>query len=154
MPGLHLIRQKECPSDESESPASQTDLYLPSSVLASQLGVTCDDRLLHIELELRRAQADDGLQELWDALRLRSHVLQDKGRFQSGQVRSTRAQTRLKNMNDKVNAAATKYRVARDAITYLAKALNDPVPVPRILTYADVKPFKDDGDSEYAKEQK
>jgi len=123
-------------------------------LLASGLEVTCDNRLLQIELELRRAQADDSLQELRDALRLRSHVLQDKGRFQNGQRRNTRAQARLKGMNDKVNVAATKYRVAHNAIVFLAKALNDPEPVPRMLANADVEAFNDDGDSEYAKEQK
>jgi hypothetical protein len=50
-------------------------------------------------------------------------------------------------MNDKVNAAATKYRVARNAIVFLTKALSDPEPVPQMLANADVKAFSDDGDS-------
>jgi hypothetical protein len=37
---------------------------------------------------------------------------------------------------------------------FLAKVLNNPEPVPQMLTNADVKAFNDDGDSEYAKEQK
>lgn len=57
-------------------------------------------------------------------------------------------------MNDKVNVATSKYRVARNAIMFLATVLNDPQPVPRILANTDVKAFNDDGDSEYAREQK
>jgi len=57
-------------------------------------------------------------------------------------------------MNVKVDAAATKYRVARNAIAFLAQALNDPDPVPQMLSNADVKAFNDDGDSEYAKGRK
>jgi len=154
MPGLNLIRQEQHSTCESDTPACETALYLPSAVLASGLKITCDNRLLQIESELRRAQADDALQELRDALRLRSHVLQDKARFQNGQRRSTRAQSRLKNMNEKVDASAAKYRVARNAITFLAWALNDPVPVPRMLANADVKAFNDDGDSQYAKDRR
>jgi hypothetical protein len=75
IPGLHLIHQKQCSSDEPDSPASETAIYLPSAVLASGLEVTCDSRLLQIELELQQAQADDSLQELRDALHLRSHAL-------------------------------------------------------------------------------
>jgi hypothetical protein len=154
VPGLHLIHQQQRSQDESDTPTCQTGLYLPSSVLASGLKVACDDRLYQIELELRRAQADDALQELRDALRLRSHILQDKARFQNGQRRSTRAQSRLQGMNNKVDASATKYRIATSAIELLAWALNDPVPVPQKLTNADVKAFNDDGDSEYAKAQR
>jgi hypothetical protein len=57
-------------------------------------------------------------------------------------------------MNDKVNVAASKYHIARNAIVFLATALNDPQPVPQILANMDMKAFNDDGDSEYAKEQK
>lgn len=154
MPGLHRIRHEQRSENESDIPVYQTKLYLPSSVLASGLKIPCDNRLFQIELELRRAQADDALQELRDALRLRSHVLQDKARGQSGQRRGARTQSRLKGMNEKVDASATKYRVARNAIASLAQALNDSVPIPRMLADADVKAFNDDGDSEYAKKQK
>jgi hypothetical protein len=57
-------------------------------------------------------------------------------------------------MNDKVNVAASKYHVARNAIVFLAMVLNDPQPVPRILANTDVKAFNNDGNSEYTKEQK
>ena len=57
-------------------------------------------------------------------------------------------------MNDKVNVAATKDHIAHNTIMFLAKALNNPEPVPQILANADIKAFNDDGDSEYAKEQK
>lgn len=57
-------------------------------------------------------------------------------------------------MNEKVDASATKYRVARNAIAFLAGALNDSVSVPRMLTNADVKAFNDDGDSQYAKDRR
>ena len=58
--------------------AYEMELYLPSSILASGFEITCDNRLLWIELELRCIQADDALHELRDALCLWSHVLQDK----------------------------------------------------------------------------
>jgi hypothetical protein len=89
IPGLHLICQKQCSSDELDMPASETAIYLPSPLLASGLEVTCNNCLLQIEFGLWQAQANDSLQELWDTLHLRSHVLQDRGWFQNGQHRST-----------------------------------------------------------------
>jgi hypothetical protein len=57
-------------------------------------------------------------------------------------------------MNNEVNVATTNYHVAHNTIGFLAKALNDPEPVPQMLINVDVKAFNNDGNSEYAKEQK
>jgi hypothetical protein len=57
-------------------------------------------------------------------------------------------------MNNKVDASATKYHIATSTIKLLAWALNNPVPVLRKLTNADMKAFNDDGNSEYAKAQR
>jgi len=126
MPGLHLLRKRDnhaLPSNQREEEVSKIKLYLPSAV-GSNSSFVHDLRLHQIEWELRQAQGNDALHDLRDSLRLRSFVYIDKDRFQRGQRRNTRSRGLANRLEVKVDAAAAKYRVARQAISALAPLLN------------------------------
>lgn len=78
-----------------------------------------------MEWDLRHAQANDALNELRAALRLRSYLYRDKDRFQRGQRMQTRSRGVIQNCQDRVDGSALKYRVARDALVHLSRRLNN-----------------------------
>lgn len=153
IPGLHSLRQVD---DVQEIPVDQIELYLPSSILLRGLPVGCDTRLMRIEYELRQAQADDALQAMRDNFRLRSHVRQAKWRSHQGQHTNTRSQGMIASLNGKIDAAALKYRHARDTLFILASALCEEVPVKEypILEEKDIAPLVDDSESQNVKDRR
>ncbi|KAF8874887.1 hypothetical protein CPB84DRAFT_1853471 [Gymnopilus junonius] len=84
IPSLHLFRSRAADMRDSptETPPQDIPLLLPSSIPGD---IPCDYRLKHIEWRLRYAQCGDSLDDLRDALCLRSFILIDKSRFQRGQ---------------------------------------------------------------------
>lgn len=125
IPTLHIARARaeaNIPAGQQEEPAHAIALLLPSSITLRSR-VICDIRLYQMEWELRFAQAGDGLNELRDGLRLRSYLYIDKDRFQRGQRRNTRARGVIDRTEVKINAAAAKYRAAREALKCLAVRL-------------------------------
>jgi hypothetical protein len=142
--------------DAQEIPVDQIELYLPSSISLRGLQVQCDIRLLRIEHEMRRAQADDALQAMRDNFRLRSHVQQAKWRSHRGQHSNTRSQGMIAGLNGKINAAALKYRQARATLFILASALGEDVPEKEfpVLEEKDIAPLVDDSESQYAKDRR
>lgn len=122
IPGLHVLRNRDDSTLQQEEEVSKIKLYLPSAI--ANISVVCDHRLRYIEWELRQAQANDALHELRDNLRLRSYVYIDKDRFQRGQRHNTRSRGLVSRLEVKLDAAAAKYRVARQAISTLAPRLN------------------------------
>lgn len=76
-----------------------------------------------MEWDLRFAQANDALEDLRSALRLRSYLFIDKDRFQRGQRANTRSQTLISRTQAKVSASAEKYNVARQAMISLNRIL-------------------------------
>lgn len=152
MPGVHQYRQDD---DVTDVLVHEIDLYLPSSVLRQELEVNCDDRLFRFEFELRQAQADDALQDTRNLLQLRSHAAQDKRRFQQGQRNNTRALGVIARLTEKINFAASKYRLARNAIILLGPkvgANEENMKFPP-LEEKDVRPIIDDSETVHAKEQ-
>jgi hypothetical protein len=152
IPGLHSYRQVD---DAQEISIQEVELYLPSSILVWGLNIHCDVRLLHIEFELCRAQANDALQEVRNNLRLRSHVKQTKMQSHRGQRTNTRSLGMITHLNDKINAAALKYRLARNAVFLLAHHLGEDIPVEDFpyLRKKDISPLWDDSKSQHAKDQ-
>lgn len=123
IPGLRLMRirdENNAPSSQPvEEPVNDIKLYLPSSITIA-CRVACDLRLCQMEWDLRVAQANDALDDLRDALRLRSYVYKDKDRFQKGIARNTRSRGIIDRIEVKMNAAAARYRTARAALSGLA----------------------------------
>ncbi|KIJ11297.1 hypothetical protein PAXINDRAFT_84703, partial [Paxillus involutus ATCC 200175] len=97
------------------------DLWLPSKVLAASL--QCDIELCKVEWRLREAQANDALSQLRQQLRLKSHLVNFKKEWITGQRANTRSQTIIKTVQAKIDAAADKYRAARSALSTLAVPL-------------------------------
>ncbi|KAF8871631.1 hypothetical protein BD779DRAFT_1453711, partial [Infundibulicybe gibba] len=123
IPGLSMVRQQtpdDLPGHHDER-FKVIDLYLPSSVPSH---VLCDRRLPEIEWQLRQAQANDALDELRNALRLRSYLYIDKDRFQRGQNANTRSNTIIHRIEVRVSIAAAKYRRARLALLDLGRVLS------------------------------
>lgn len=123
IPGLRLARTLDDDAQQSqrEAAVSSISLHLPSSLNPS---VPCDSRLLIIELKLRSAQASDSLDDLREALRIRSYILIDKQRFQRGQIANTRSNDVIARCQAKVQAAAARYRSARLAFCTLSHRLH------------------------------
>ncbi|TFK60138.1 hypothetical protein BDN72DRAFT_872951 [Pluteus cervinus] len=119
-PGTILLRQDEATTANLIKEPWQIPLFLPSSLPSS---TPCDSRLRNIEWRLRTAQAHTALDELRRSLRLRSFLYIDKDRFSRGQRQNTRSITLIERAQVKVDAAAAKYRTAREAITKLGARL-------------------------------
>jgi hypothetical protein len=150
IPGLHSYCQVD---DAQEILIQEVELYLPSSILVWGLNIHCDVRLLRIEFELRRAQADNTLQEVRNNLRLHSHVKQTKMQSHHGQRTNTQSLGMITCLNDKIDAAALKYRLACNAVFLLAHHLGEDVPIEDFpyLRKKDISPLQDDSESQHAK---
>jgi len=123
IPSLMLHHQKiidKLPEDRTETAVYDISLLLPSALPPN---VECDIRLFNIEFQLRYAQCTDSLDELRDALCVRSYLCMDKARFQRGQRANTRSQGIIDRVQRKVITSATKYRVARSALVRLSRRL-------------------------------
>ena len=123
MPEAAILRQNESKAEKAgcpETPAQSLPLYLPSSL---NLRARCSIKLCDFEFQFRYAQAHDALNELRHHLRLRSHLWKFKTRFQRGQGPSTRSRNLIEQCTHRVNAAAAKYRVARQSLVNLSPRL-------------------------------
>lgn len=121
MPTLRIARANEAASDgQMEEGCESIKLYLPSSIPPF---CQCDMRLQTIEWQLRFGQANDALEKLRNGLRLRSHLYNDKDRFQRGQHANTRSRTLIARVDAKISACAAMYRAARKALLGLAQPM-------------------------------
>ena len=123
IPALRLARtlDDDAQQDRSEVAVSCIPLHLPSSLISS---ISCDSRLLIIEWKLRSAQASDALDDLREALRIRSYLLIDKQRFKRGQIANTRSNNTIARCQTKVQTAVARYRAARLAFCALSRRLH------------------------------
>ncbi|KAF9462998.1 hypothetical protein BDZ94DRAFT_1259836 [Collybia nuda] len=120
VPPLSMIRTQSN-REEADDLAEKTPLFLPSSMKPQ---IPCDPRLREIEWTLRKSQANDALDDLREGLRLRAYLYIDKDRFQRGQFHNTRSRGIIHRVQVKIDAAATRYRVARNTLYSLAGVLN------------------------------
>ncbi|KAF9544699.1 hypothetical protein CPC08DRAFT_616066, partial [Agrocybe pediades] len=95
-------------------------LHLPSALPPT---ADCDTRLREIEYQLRIGQCNDSLDDLRNQLCVRAYVMIDKKRFQRGQKANTRSNAAIDKIHEKVNSAASRYRTARKAVSFLASQL-------------------------------
>lgn len=123
IPGLRVMQTlaDDAQQNQQEIATHSIPLFLPSGLPST---VTCDTRLLLIEWKLCSAQASDGLDDLCEALRVRSFILIDKKLHQRGQIANTRTNDVISRFQMKVNSAADRYRAARAALENLAYRLN------------------------------
>jgi hypothetical protein len=96
-------------------------LFLPSSLPST---APCDERLLRHEWELRKAQANDALNDLRSVLNLRYHLYKYKDAFIRGQRANTRANGIISSAELRIDTLSAKYTASRDALVGLASRLN------------------------------
>jgi hypothetical protein len=119
VPGLAILRRQS--DGPGEDRPQDIPLWLPSAISGK---FPCDHRLYSFEWELQYAQANDALNDLRQNLQLRSHLYQYKDRFSIGQQANTWANATISRVQSYITASASRYRVARKALTSLAVQLN------------------------------
>jgi hypothetical protein len=123
MPGIPVllarIHRSAPPGSQVELP-EHAHLFLPSEAYEE---LPCSSSLMSYEFRLRHAQSQDALNELRNHLRIRTYMYQKKKKNSRGVASNTRAQASIKRQEEKVDASARKYRVARKALVALAGPL-------------------------------
>ena len=119
---LFMPRVNALWEESTRHPHSPEDIPL---LLPSQLSgkAACSCSLELIEFQLREGQAHDTLNDLCQGLRSRAYILKFKNHFLCGQGSNTWAWNSLKTLDAKINATATKYRVAHQSLTTLSGLL-------------------------------
>ncbi|OAX32391.1 hypothetical protein K503DRAFT_702091, partial [Rhizopogon vinicolor AM-OR11-026] len=108
-------------TDSAEEEVHNIKLWMPSAILMRAL--SCDVNLVHIEWKLHTAQAHEALHELHQHLRLKRHLTGFKKDWITGQCAHTRSRGIIDTVQNKINTAATKYRIAWTALESLAVTL-------------------------------
>ena len=126
-----MLSQQEEGRRDAESSDAETDdihpatdvehepLWLPSALPENHLKHNCDKNLTAIESRLRRAQCEDTLDKIRSLQRGRLSFISFRNRNIRHQGPNTRAQDTLNRLEDKSNALAVKYRMARAALLKL-----------------------------------
>ena len=146
---LRVREDHEVSDDCPEIAPYDLPLHLPSSLSAR---IPCAQKLRLYEFRLREAQAHKALEELRQHLRLRTHMYKYKDRHVVGQRANTRSQNTIRRVQNKVNASAAKYRIARHALGLLSRHVGGSDWSTRLLHLApeDIRPLMDgeEGESE------
>jgi hypothetical protein len=146
MPEATILRENEniaASSGAREIAAQHLPLYLPSSI---SLRASCSPKICKFEFQLRYAQAHDALNDLRHHLRLRTHLWKFKTRFERGQRPNTRARNVIEWSTHKIEAAAAKYRAAREALAMLGPPLGmiGWETILRVLDAKDIRAMSED----------
>lgn len=98
-------------------------LFMPSDLFTKQdVRLFCPNGLAELEDRIRFAETSDTLERLRHHLRTRSFANIFKVANITGQIRNSRAREKQNRIDDKVRAAALKYRRARAALKNLCGA--------------------------------
>ncbi|KAK7455803.1 hypothetical protein VKT23_010835 [Stygiomarasmius scandens] len=95
-------------------------LLLPSELVEHG---PCSIEALDMQWQLEFALANDMLEQIRQALLQRTYLYAWKNRYTHGQKDSTRSSATIGKVQDKIDASATRYRIARKALSTLAKHL-------------------------------
>lgn len=145
MPEVSTLRTRENLARSDDAPIVEPydfKLYLPSTLPTN---VLCSPQLREYEFKLREAQAFEALEDIRQALRLRTYMYKYKDRQVSGQSANTRCQNLLKRVHKRVDAAKVTYQNARKALAKLAPRLGEVGWMARLLPLNDeyVRPLRD-----------
>ncbi|KAJ7106113.1 hypothetical protein C8R43DRAFT_906269 [Mycena crocata] len=117
--------------------AKNIPLYLPSALTAEQRASGCNAKLPQMEAMLREAQCSDSLGTLRARLHAKRHVIYWRGHSNTGsQKDTTRSQTIIGLLGDRIDAIGKKYNDARIALLRLKG--DDYAPHFKKLTPADM----------------
>ncbi|KAF7440872.1 hypothetical protein PC9H_001220 [Pleurotus ostreatus] len=120
---FRIVAQANDANETSSNPTEDVArlwLCLPST-FRTPLG--CSEELRAIEWQLRYAQALDALNALRVGLHLRVSVFHYKDRFDRGQRALTRSMGNISRVQGQIDRASHRYRVARAALSVLARFL-------------------------------
>ena len=146
MPEAHISRQQDVkaqPDGISALKPQDIPLYLPSS-FKFQCPLQQPELRMY-ELRLREGRAHDALHEMRQHLRVHTHLHKQKDKYARGVHHNTRSNKSISNCQAKVDRAAEKYRISRDAML----SLSDTLVVPdwwntlRVLKADDVRGLSD-----------
>ncbi|KAJ7572817.1 hypothetical protein C8J56DRAFT_756599, partial [Mycena floridula] len=122
MPAVALVRQREdSNADSGGTEAYEMSLFMPSECRAN--GIAVDHKLLSVEWDLRFAQAHESLGEIRRQLLVRTQLWRYKDRNITGQKSSTRSQTVIQGVDEKINIAKARYHKAWKALAILETPL-------------------------------
>ncbi|KAI9069929.1 hypothetical protein FKP32DRAFT_1537310, partial [Trametes sanguinea] len=118
MPGLASLPPSLLPEPPALTIETATSypIILPSALPPQIRARVCASELTGIEDDLRYADANEALDDLRHALRMRSAYNHDKVKNVTGQVPNTRARERQSSVEEAVRDAAQRYREARQAL--------------------------------------
>lgn len=143
IPEVKLLRERD---DDARKRAAATQvvpglraqdmkLWMPSAIGRR---AQCDESLRDYEYQLRKGQAFQALEEMRNVLILRTREYQQKDARHHGVKAKTRAQTRIKGWQRRIDEAAATYRAARSALVALGAVLD------RDDWQVHLKPLKDE----------
>ncbi|KAL1947382.1 hypothetical protein VTO73DRAFT_14343 [Trametes versicolor] len=119
MPGLTPESMADSAAALRADDAEHYAIFLPSDLPAATRTSACVQGLSQIEDDLQYADACEALDDLRHNLRVRSSYNKDKIKNVTGQVPQTRAREKQAAVDDAVDAAKRRYRVARRALEML-----------------------------------
>ncbi len=123
MPEVSGIRDQQDQTEGSDClMAWNIDLLLPSKLLAEHK-VSCDNRLLNYEWELRLAQVSEALATVRRKILLETYVFNHKEVYTQGQKAGTASNALLANCRREKTWSIATYNRAREALKRLAKPL-------------------------------
>ena len=144
--GLHRRSAETRGSTDGTFDAEEINLFLPSNLVPR---FHVDTKLAEYEWRLRYAIAHDLLSELRRQLLILGTMYQSKDRYVRGQEHNTRSITLIKNVQSRINYAATRYRSNRDALLSLSTFLNKSgwETTLRVLADTDLRGLKEGEDA-------
>ncbi|KAJ7627924.1 hypothetical protein DFH06DRAFT_1338758 [Mycena polygramma] len=124
MPGAALVlaeAEERRDADAAPPKAEKVKLFMPSEMCADAADPLrgCVKGLLSMEAKLRAAQCNNSLAKLRARLHAKHHFISFRNENLMGQSQTTRAQTLIGQIGERVNACVVKYRHARSALIKL-----------------------------------
>ena len=113
-------------------------IHLPSDYPVGITTHSAMSQAAEVERRLRQGQANDALDDLRAHL-ITSYAVKQEKRAGSGQIHNTRANIKIKNHQQTVDAAASRYRLAREKLMSLGLSKEDRTY--RELKASDIVPF-------------
>ncbi|KAJ7024801.1 hypothetical protein C8F04DRAFT_1192096 [Mycena alexandri] len=105
--------------EEKGRSAELVKLFMPSELGATTRGAACESGLGKIEEEMREAELQESLDDVRDALRIRTMANRFRRRNTTGQRALTRGQGLLRQISVRIHKAKLRYRYARTALLRL-----------------------------------
>ncbi|KAJ7721966.1 hypothetical protein DFH07DRAFT_783991 [Mycena maculata] len=109
------LRDADLPPPKAE----EVKLYLPSGLGTSEREEGCRKGLAAMEAKLREGQCRDALIQMRSRLHAKRHLITYRDTAVAGQHAATWAYTLIERVGERVDALATKYRRAREALIAL-----------------------------------